>query len=74
MSEMEWNQPKHRSKKEATPSISLIRKSSRIAQVDVGYVSSSPGRPSNHKVRDMEASKNIADGTQKTLKELGIGK
>lgn len=72
--EMEWKQPKYRNKKAATPSTSLIRKSSRIAQVDVGYISSSPGWPSNHKVRDKEASKNIEDGTQKNLKELGIGK
>lgn len=72
--EADWKIPKYRNKKGSTPSASQLRKSNKISQVDVGYISSSPGRPSNHKVRDKEASKNIVDGTQKTLKELGIGK
>lgn len=39
---VEWKIPKHKNKKGTTPSTSLLRKSSRIAQVDVGYTSSSP--------------------------------
>ncbi|XP_059078036.1 uncharacterized protein LOC131876614 [Cryptomeria japonica] len=70
--EADWKIPKHRNKKGSIPSAAQLRKSSRIAQVDVEYVSSSLGQPSSHKFREKEASKNIVDGTQKTLKELGI--
>lgn len=40
--EADWKIPKHRNKKGSTPSATQLRKSSTIAQVDVGYVSSSP--------------------------------